>query len=89
MPSITTCATWTPCGANSRASDWARARCANFADANVEKPAEPFNDAVAPVKMRVGEYPSGLLPFADRSRKGKAAWEKWTAPSLLIGECSY
>lgn len=56
MPSTMTWPTWMPWGANSLARHWASARCANLADAKVEKPADLLSDPVAPVKMSVGGY---------------------------------
>lgn len=43
-----------PWGPNSRASDCARARSANLAEAKDAKLADPLKLAVAPVKIRVG-----------------------------------
>src|SRR5436190_1889542 len=40
-PSMTTCATWTPCGPSSRAMLWARARSACLAPEKAEKPELP------------------------------------------------
>lgn len=51
-----------------------------MAEAKVEKPAEPFRAAVAPVKMRVGLY-FGVVA-AEARRWGRTAWEKWKAPLL-------
>lgn len=53
-PSIMASATWTPLGANSRASDWVSARWANLPAAKEPKRAEPRMEAVAPVTISVG-----------------------------------
>ena len=53
-PSIIACATCTPFGPNSRASDWAKALIANLPVAKEEQNAEPLMAAVADVKMRRG-----------------------------------
>jgi hypothetical protein len=53
-PSITACATCTPCGPNSRARDWLRARSANFPAEKAENWAEAFKDAVAPDTINDG-----------------------------------
>ena len=52
-PSMTTCATWMPCGPSSRAMLCASARSACLAPAKAAKPAEPRRLAVAPVKTIV------------------------------------
>ena len=77
-PSIIACATCTPFGPNSRASDWAKALIANLPVAKEEHNAEPFMAAVADVKMSVGGY----SPEVAWRRSGRQAWAKWNAPLL-------
>ena len=72
-PSMTACATCTPCGPNSLARDWAIARRANFVVAKAAKRAEPLTDAVAPVNIRDGGCGEVLV---DDWRRGRMAWEK-------------
>lgn len=79
-PSMTASATCTPFGPNSRASDWARARWANFAAAKVLKRAEPRTEAVAPVTRRVGGW--GDEETAER-RRGIVFWAKMKKPLLF------
>lgn len=87
IPSIMICATWIPCGPNSRAIDCARARCADFPAAKGASLADPLREAVAPVKRRVGGY-IGLLEevvavavaVAVAWRRGRTPWAKWKAP---------
>lgn len=74
-PSTMTWATWTPCGPNSLARDCESARVANLAGANAANWAEPFREAVAPVKMRVP--PLLCLVIARRD-----SWANMKAPRL-------
>jgi hypothetical protein len=83
-PSIIACATCTPFGPNSRASDWAKALIANLPVANEEHSAEPFIAAVADVKMSVGGY----SPEVASRRSGRQACAKWNAPLLEAGQVS-
>ena len=69
-----TCATCTPFGPNSRASDCARAREPNLPAAKAPQSAPPRKEAVAPVTSNVGGY-SGELEAEERS-KGRALWAK-------------
>ena len=74
------CETWIPCGPNSLASDWARARRANFPAAKVARVAPPFRLAVAPEKIRVG----GLeVSPVDGNINGRVACAKLNPPFLL------
>ena len=78
-PSMTACATCTPFGPISRARLCAIARRANFIVAKAAKLAEPFTEAVAPVKISVGGWDWSV----ELRSKGRAAWEKLKAPLLL------
>lgn len=78
-PSMTACATCTPWGPNSRARDCERARRACFMVAKAAKRAEPFTEAVAPVKIREGGC--GDVLVAER-RRGRVACEKRKDPLL-------
>ena len=49
--------------------------------AKAAKRAEPFTEAVAPVKMRVGGWVEG--EEVEARRRGRVAWEKLKAPLLL------
>jgi hypothetical protein len=82
-PSMMTCATCTPCGANSRASEELSARSANLGPEKLDIRALALMEAVAPVKIRVGEWVAGEAAASLR-RKGKLAWEKMTAPFLVL-----
>ena len=62
-PSMTTWATWMPCGPSSRAMLCASARSACLAPAKAAKPAEPRTLAVAPVKMIV-PWPRASIALA-------------------------
>jgi hypothetical protein len=73
-PSMIACATCTPFGPNSRASDCASARALNLPDANEPQSAEPRREAVAPVMSRVGGD-GGELETEAR-RRGRVFWAK-------------
>ena len=62
-PSITTCATWMPCGPSSRAMLCASARSACLAPAKAAKPSPPRTLAVAPVNRMVPR-PRGTIALA-------------------------
>lgn len=80
-PSIIACPTCTPLGPNSLARLCASALNANFPVAKLEQLALPFTEAVAPVKISVGEC-SGVGEREER-RSGRTAREKRKAPVLL------
>lgn len=82
-PSIMACATCTPCGPNSSASDSARARSECFDTLKGCIHALALTPAVAPVNMRVGTRPS---PVALR-RRGSVSLAKRKAP-FLVGRVS-
>lgn len=76
------CATCTPWGPYSRASDCARARKACLPVAKEEHCAEPLREAVAPVKIRVGGCTRVVV---QERRKGRREWAKRKAPRLGEG----
>jgi hypothetical protein len=51
--------------------------------AKAAKRAEPFMEAVAPVKIRVGGLGDVVV---EARRSGRMAWEKWKAPLLEEGD---
>lgn len=81
-PSITACAICTPFGPNSLARLCAIALRANFIVAKAAKFAEPFTEAVAPVKMRLGGWGEVLV---EARRRGRVAWAKLKEPLLCGG----
>ena len=86
IPSIMACATWTPCGPNSRDRDCASPRKANFPAAKEPNVADPLTDAVAPVISRDG----GCGEEATESRRsGKTFCENKYSPRLGIFSRGY
>ena len=80
-PSIMACATWTPWGPNSRASDWLTARNANLPAEKEENRAEALRDAVAPETIKDG----GCGEFgAARRSNGRVPCAKLKNESLCL-----
>lgn len=83
IPSMILWATWTPCGPNSLAKLWLKARAAHFPAAKEPNCADPFMDAVAPVKISVGGWLSPeAVPLYANSR-GSTWWANRNVPRLV------
>lgn len=76
-PSMMACATWTPRGPYSRASDCVIALAANLPAAKFAKFALPLMLAVAPVTIKDGGCGD---ESTDSSSKGRVFWAKWKRP---------
>lgn len=80
-PSMMACATWTPRGWNSLASDCVMALAANLPAAKLENFALPLIEAVAPVTIRDGGCGD---ESTDSRSKGSVFWAKWKRPWLCV-----
>ena len=65
-----------PVGPKRRAIDWARLRCADFAEANAVELAPPRNDAVAPITT--------IEPLARAFMGGITCWLATSRPNVLV-----
>lgn len=84
MPSTMACATCTPLGENSRASDCDSARTLNFPAAKAALDGPPFSEAVAPVKIRLG--PVSAPDVICDVWFFKTCWAKRKAPVLSVSQ---
>lgn len=80
-PSMMACATWTPRGPNSLASDCVMALAANLPAAKLVNFALPLIEAVAPVTIRDGGCGD---ESTDSRSKGRVFWAKWKRPWLCV-----
>lgn len=83
-PSMMACATWTPRGPNSLASDCVIALAANLPAAKLANFALPLMEAVAPVTIRDGGCGD---ESTDSRSKGSVLWAKRKRPWLCAPSC--